>query len=163
MDALLGEANAALLAFAASRLAVSMSWLPVMIEGDSLLTIIALNDHLLFLDWTSVLVISDIQVQLLSINVWSALKTFRCANVDAHFVGKWAVSHLVFESFYTISPFILSIRLKSGNDYPLVICNPPFPFFFFFFLIWIEKKKRKRDGTTLQAYLMVNEHVYLKN
>jgi hypothetical protein len=47
MDALMGEAHAALLA---SRLAVSMGCSPLIIEGDSLLTILALKDPLLFSD-----------------------------------------------------------------------------------------------------------------
>jgi hypothetical protein len=50
MDALMGEAHAALLA---SRLAVSMGCSPLIIGGDSLLTILALKDHLLFSDWIS--------------------------------------------------------------------------------------------------------------
>jgi hypothetical protein len=116
MDALMGEAHAALLA---SRLAVSMGCSPLIIEGDSLLTILALKDPLLFSDWIFAPVISDSLVQLHSINVWSALKISRCANLDAHLVAGWAASHLVFGSIPTFSPFISSIRLRSGNDHPL--------------------------------------------
>jgi len=47
MDALMGEAHAALLA---SRLTVSMDCSPLIIEGDSLLTILIFKDHFLFSD-----------------------------------------------------------------------------------------------------------------
>jgi hypothetical protein len=85
MDALMGEAHAALLAF---RLAVSIGCSPLIIDGNSLLTILALKDPLLFSDWISALVISDSLVQLHSINVWNALKISRCtrAYLDAHLV-----------------------------------------------------------------------------
>jgi hypothetical protein len=66
IDALMGEAHAALLA---SKLAVSMGCSPLIIEGDSLLTILALKDHLLFSDRIFAPVIFDSFVQLHSINV----------------------------------------------------------------------------------------------
>jgi hypothetical protein len=47
IDALMGEAHTALLA---SWLAISMGCSPLIIEGDYVLTILALNDHLLFSD-----------------------------------------------------------------------------------------------------------------
>jgi len=56
MDALMDEAHEALLA---SRLAVSMGYSPLIIEGDSLLTILALKDPLLFSYWISAPVIFD--------------------------------------------------------------------------------------------------------
>jgi hypothetical protein len=60
---------------------------PLIIEGDSLLTIMALKDPLLFSNWISAPVIFDFLVQLHSINVWSALKISRCGNLDAHIVA----------------------------------------------------------------------------
>jgi hypothetical protein len=116
MDALMGEVHAALLA---SRLTVSMGYFPLIIEGDSLPTILALKDPLLFLDWISAPVISDSLVQLHSINIWCALKISRCANLDAHLVAGWGAFHIVFRCIPTVSPFISSIRLRSRNDPPL--------------------------------------------
>jgi hypothetical protein len=66
MDALMGEAHAALLAF---RMIVSMGCSSLIIEGDSLLTIMALKDPLLVSDRIFSPVISDFLVQLDSINI----------------------------------------------------------------------------------------------
>jgi uncharacterized membrane protein len=85
INALMGEAHAALLA---SWLVVSMGCSPLIIEQDSVLTILALKDPLLFSNWISAHVISDTIVQLLSINVWSTFKTSRCANINAHLVAR---------------------------------------------------------------------------
>lgn len=57
MDANLGEAHTTLLTL---RLAVSFGCSPLIIEGDSLLIIIAIKDPLLFSDWNTALIISDI-------------------------------------------------------------------------------------------------------
>lgn len=56
MDVNLGEAHAALLAI---RLATAHGCSPLLIEGDSLLTTLAIKDPHLFLDWNSAPVISD--------------------------------------------------------------------------------------------------------
>jgi hypothetical protein len=116
MEVAMGEAHAALLA---SRIAVSFGCSRLIIEGDSLLTILAVKDPHLFLDWNSAPIISDIQLNLLSIPDWKAVKISRCANIGAHLVARWAASHLVFGSIPTNSPFISSIRLRSGKDPPL--------------------------------------------
>jgi hypothetical protein len=101
MDANLGEAHAALLAI---ELSVSFSSTSLILEGDSLLTIIAIKDpHPTFSGWASSPVIFDLQNVFLSIPVWSTLKTFKCANFFAHQVAKWAASHFVFGSIPTSS------------------------------------------------------------
>ena len=64
MEAVMGEAHAALLA---SRIAVFFGCPCLIIEGDSLLIILAMKDPHLFLDQNLVPIISDIQLQLLSI------------------------------------------------------------------------------------------------
>jgi hypothetical protein len=74
MDAGLGEAHVALLAI---KLAASTSCSSLIIEGDSLGTILAINDPHLFCDWNTGSVITDIQHQLLSIPKWKALKIYR--------------------------------------------------------------------------------------
>jgi hypothetical protein len=111
-----GEAHAALLAVS---LAVSVGCSSLVLEGDSLLTIVAINDPSLFLDWASAPVISDLHGLLLSIPVWSALKISRSANFCAHNVAKWAASHRVFGSIPPSSPFLSSVRFRSGKDPPL--------------------------------------------
>ena len=85
LDANLGEAHAALLAIS---LAVSVGCPALILEGDSLLTIVVVNDPLLFSVWASAPVISDSIDLLLSIPVWSAFKISRSANVCAHNVAK---------------------------------------------------------------------------
>jgi hypothetical protein len=116
MDASLGEAHAALLA---ASLAVSAGCSSLILEGDSLLTIIAILDPLFFSDWASAPVIADVKNLLLSIPVWKALKSSRCANFCAHLVARWAASHLVFGSIPNSSAFLSSVRIRSGKDPPL--------------------------------------------
>jgi hypothetical protein len=117
IDANLGEAHATLLA---TKLVVSFSSTSLIIERDSLLTIIAIKDPQ-FSSWASYAVISYLQNVLLSIPVWSALKTSRCANFCAHQVAKWAASHFVFGNIPTSSHFLSSIRVRSGKDPPLYL------------------------------------------
>ncbi|XP_059441832.1 uncharacterized protein LOC132174155 [Corylus avellana] len=116
MDANLGEAHGALLA---TSLAVSVGCSSLILEGDSLLSIVAIKDPHLFSDWVSAPVISDTLDLLLSIPVWSALKISRSANVCAHNVARWAASHHVFGSIPTSSSFLSSVRFRSGKDPPL--------------------------------------------
>jgi hypothetical protein len=113
MDTILGEAHAALLAI---RLASAHGCSPLLIEGDLLFTILAIKVPHLFLDWISAPVIFDVQLLLLSIPNWKALKIFRCANSDTHLVARWAASHFVFGSIPISSLFLSSIRLRSGKD-----------------------------------------------
>jgi hypothetical protein len=70
MDANLGEAHAALLT---SKFAASFGCPALILEGDSLLTIVAIKDPLLFSGWAFAPIISDIKLQLLSISVCLAL------------------------------------------------------------------------------------------
>jgi hypothetical protein len=116
LDANLGEAHAVLLAIS---LVVSVGCTALCLKGDSLLTIVAVNDPLLFYAWASAPLILDSLDLLLSIPVWSALKIYRSANVCAHNVAKWAASHRVFGSIPNSSPFLSSVRFRSGKDPPL--------------------------------------------
>jgi hypothetical protein len=152
IDALMDEAHATLLAF---RLAVSMGCSPLIIEGESLLTILTLNDHLLFSDWIFTPVIFNSLVQLHSINVWRALKIFRCANLDVHLVAEWVPSHIVFKSILTVSLFISSIRLiKEWKWYFFVI----FSFFSIFPYLNREKKKKKKKQPSMMAAAVLYDH-----
>jgi hypothetical protein len=110
------EAHAALLAVS---LAVSVGYSSLILEGDSLLTIVAINDPPLFLDWASAPVIFDLHDLLLPIPIWSALKISRSANVCAHNVAIWAASHLMFGSIPSSSSFLSSVRFRSDKDPPL--------------------------------------------
>jgi hypothetical protein len=122
MEANLGEAHAALLAV---RLAVSYGCQSLVIEGDSLVTILAINDPSLFSGWCIDPVLADIKDQLLSIPSWKALKISRCANFGAHHVAGWAASNLVFGCIPTISLFLSFVCIKSGKD---LLCSLFFPF-----------------------------------
>jgi hypothetical protein len=113
MEANLGEAHAALLAV---RLAVSFGYRSLVIEGDSLVTILAINDPSLFFDWSIDPVLTDIKDQLLSIPSWKALKISRCANFGAHHVARWAASNLVFGCIPTTSLFLSFVCIRSGKD-----------------------------------------------
>jgi hypothetical protein len=116
MDANLGEAHAALLA---ARLAHSFCCSSLIIEGDSLLTILIITDPHLFENWNSAPVISDIRLQLSPCVDWKTLKFYRCANVCAHLIARWAASNLVFGCIFTFSYSLSLIRFLSGKDPPL--------------------------------------------
>ena len=89
------------------------------VEGDSLLTILAINQGHLFSDWPCAPVIADCRQQLSFFSSWTASKVSRCANSRAHSVAKWAASHLVFGSIPENSPFLSALRIRSGKDPPL--------------------------------------------
>lgn len=116
MDANLGEAHAALLAV---RMAASLGCTSLCLEGDSLVTVLAIKDPFLFSDWISESVISDISLQLLSFSDWKVSKISRCANFCAHQVARWAAANHVFGSIPPYSPFISALRFRSGKDPPL--------------------------------------------
>lgn len=116
MDAGLGEAHAALLAV---RLAVSCGCSPLVIEGDSLVTVMAINNPTLVSDWSIEPLISDILLNLHSIPVWNAFKISRCAYFSAHQVARWAAANHVFGSILPCTPFISALRFRSGKDPPL--------------------------------------------
>jgi hypothetical protein len=115
-DALQGEALAALLT---SRLAASLGYKLLALEGDALLVVLAINCPALFSSWTFSNCIADISLVLSSFQSWNTLKVSRSANFRAHALGKWAASHFVFGSIPTGSPIISSIRIRNGKDPPL--------------------------------------------
>jgi hypothetical protein len=80
-----GEASAALLAV---RLATSYSCPSIHVEGDTLLTILAINQGHLFLDWPCAPVIADCRQQLSFFSSWTTSKVSRCANSRTHLVAK---------------------------------------------------------------------------
>lgn len=81
IDVGLGEAHAALLAV---RLAASTRCSSLLLEGDSLVTVLAIIGPSLFFDWNIVLVIAGIHLHLFTFSEWKALKILRCANSGAH-------------------------------------------------------------------------------
>ncbi|GLT52905.1 hypothetical protein SLA2020_262140 [Shorea laevis] len=116
MEANQGEAHAALLAV---QLASQHGSSPLILEGDSLSTILAINSPHISSDWSAAHVIADALQLLSSLPVWTALKVSRCANSFAHHTAKWAASNLVFGSIPNSSPIFSSIRFRSGKDPPL--------------------------------------------
>jgi hypothetical protein len=115
-DASIGEAQAALLA---SQIASSLGIYSLILEGDAINIILAIQQPDLFLDWNFASIISDIQVHLLSLYSWKAIKVSRSANFRAHSLARWAASNLVFGSIPNWSPILSSIRIRSGFDHPL--------------------------------------------
>jgi hypothetical protein len=116
VDANKGEALAALLAV---RIAQSFGCSSLILEGDSLLSILAVTDPRFCAEWNTESIFLDIRQILSSFSVWEAFKISRCANVGAHLVAKWAASNLVFGCIPTSSFFLSSIRIRSGCDPPL--------------------------------------------
>jgi hypothetical protein len=94
-DALQGEAAVALLAV---RLAVFSSCEHLLLKGDALLVVLAINSPHLFSSWCFAHCISDIILALSSLQSWSTSKVSRCANFRAHALAQWAASNLVFGS-----------------------------------------------------------------
>ncbi|XP_059436361.1 uncharacterized protein LOC132169326 [Corylus avellana] len=92
-DVLQGEASVALLA---ARLVVSSGCDKLMLEGDALLVVLAINNPSLFSSWTFANCIYNISLVLSSFQSWNALKVSRCANFRALALTKWVTSNLVF-------------------------------------------------------------------
>jgi hypothetical protein len=116
MDINAGEAQAALLAVeTATRFYPSSS---LILEGDSLITITALNNPNYCTEWSSRGIIADVIFLLSSFSSWSATKVSRSINLRAHLVAKWAASHNVYGSIPTSLPFLSAVRIKSGHDPP---------------------------------------------
>ncbi|GLT55002.1 hypothetical protein SLA2020_281580 [Shorea laevis] len=110
MDINAGEAQAALLAVeTATRFYPSSS---LILEGDSLTTITALNNPNYCTDWSSRDIISDVILLLSSFSSWSATKVSRSINLRAHLVAKWAASHNVYGSILISLPFLSAVRIK---------------------------------------------------
>ena len=115
-DALSGEAFAVLLT---SRLTASSGFNNLILEGDALLVILAVNHPHLFASWQFAPIVSNLRLELSSFQSWNALKVSRCANFRAHALAKWAATHLVFGSILLGFPILSSIRIKNGKDPPL--------------------------------------------
>jgi hypothetical protein len=90
-----GEATAALMGI---DLALSFDYSKLLIESDSLVTILAINMLSLFPNWTLSPMISDILLKVHYFQVWNASKVSNSANLRAHYLAKWATNNLVFEN-----------------------------------------------------------------
>jgi hypothetical protein len=112
-DAAIGEAQAALLAI---QSAASFGVYSLILEGDAINIILAIQNPDLFKDWNFASIISDINFFLLSFHSWKASKISRSANVRAHLLARWAASNLVFGSIPNWSPILSSIRIKNGDN-----------------------------------------------
>ena len=91
----------------------------LLIEGDSLVSILAINNQNLFTEWSIAPIIADIQLKLQHFQVWNATKVSRSANFRAHHLAKWAATNLVFGSIPNSSSILSSIRINSGKDPPI--------------------------------------------
>jgi hypothetical protein len=116
LDINAGEASAALLAVETANCYYPSSKL--ILEGDSLATILALNNPSYCTDWSSSGIIADVTFFLSSFSSWSATKVSRSINLRAHLVAKWAASITVMEAFPPPFPFLSAVRIKSGHDPP---------------------------------------------
>jgi hypothetical protein len=76
-DALQGEAFAALLA---SCLVASLGYKLLLLEGDALLVVLAINCPPLFLSWSFANCITNITLVLSFFQSWNTLKVFHSAN-----------------------------------------------------------------------------------
>jgi hypothetical protein len=114
----------------------------LILEGDSLVTILAINSPHMASEWASAQALSDVNQQLRLFPSWTALKSSRCANFYAHHIAKRAASNQVFGSIPNHSPILCSLCFRSGKDPPLYL--PPS-------LLCLEKKKKK---TRQQFFLL---------
>lgn len=138
VEVLVGEAIAALLA---ARFAAHFGCFSLHLEGDCTLTILAINKDHLVSGWPCAPVVADIHSQLLLFEKLTASKVLRCANFGAHLVVKWAASHNVFGTILKNSPFLFSVRIKSGKVslvkciFPLSISKEPLLHFSDYYVI----------------------------
>lgn len=89
------------------------------LEGDSLTTILAINRANLFSDMAISPIITDIQLKLQQVQVWTASKNSSSANFRAYHIAKWAASNLVFGNITNSSPILSSFRINSVKDPPV--------------------------------------------
>jgi hypothetical protein len=115
-DMMQEEAVAALLAVC---LAAFSGCDHLLLEGDALLVVLAINNPPLLSSWCFAHCISDISLILSSLHSWNAVKVHRCSNFCAHALAQWAASNHVFESIPKGSPIISSIRIRNGKDHSL--------------------------------------------
>ncbi|GLT61083.1 hypothetical protein SLA2020_338140 [Shorea laevis] len=114
LDINVGEAKAALLAIEAAKFYYSYS--NIILEGDSLVTVLALNNPSYCADWSSSGFIANAISLFSSFSSWSATKVSRSINLRAHLVVKWAASHNCYGSIPTSLPFLSAVRIMSGHD-----------------------------------------------
>ena len=114
-DVALGEAQAALLAV---YTAASCCVYSLILEGDALNVVLAIQQPWLFGGWNFSRVVSDISLYLDSFYSWKADKASRSAIFRAHCLAKWAASHLLFGSIPIESFILLSIWNRSGKNPP---------------------------------------------
>jgi hypothetical protein len=69
-------------------------WL--VLEGDTLLVVLAINFPFLSSFWSFANCIYNISLIFASFQSWKALKVFRCANFREHVLAKWAATNLMF-------------------------------------------------------------------
>jgi hypothetical protein len=69
-------------------LAILQGCTNLLIEGDALIFILAINNHNLFTEWTIAPIISYIQLKLQRFQVWNATKVSKNANFRAHHLTK---------------------------------------------------------------------------
>ena len=115
-DALQGEALTTLLA---SCLATSLGCRLLVLEGEALLVVLAINHPSLFSSWNFANCIADVSLVLSSFQSWNTLKVCRSANFRAHALSKLVASHFVFGSIPIRSPILFSILIRNGKDFPL--------------------------------------------
>jgi hypothetical protein len=97
----------------------------LMLEGNSLVTIMAINQPSLLSNWSFTIIISDIQLKLQHFHDWNTTKVSRSANFCMHHLSKWAATNLVFGSISNTTPIFSSIRINSGKDplySPSLVC-----------------------------------------
>jgi hypothetical protein len=92
--------------------------LATIIEGDSLIIILALQDPTFAQDWRISLTIYSTLESIPPDCSWSARKIDRSANFCAHYVAHWAAARVTTGSIPTSPSPIPSIRIVSGKDPP---------------------------------------------
>lgn len=100
-------------------LAISFGCYNLLLEGDSLVTFMAINQPVLLTNWSLAPIILYIQLKLQHFQAWNAEKVSRSAKSHAHHLAKWAATNLVFGSISNSSPIFFFIRINSGKDPPL--------------------------------------------
>jgi hypothetical protein len=82
----------------------------LILERDSLATILVLNNPSYCTDWLSSGIIADVLFHLSSFSSWSATKVSRSINLWAHLVAKWAAFSQLLWKHSHISSFSLCCK-----------------------------------------------------
>jgi hypothetical protein len=114
-DPTYGEALAMSLAVS---LAVSLNISKFILEGDSLIVIMALQHPSLVLDWKIENIIADSIAMIPPSSSWKARKVHRSANFCAHHVAYWAAARAHSGCIPTHLPHSPSFPICSGKDPP---------------------------------------------